>query len=244
MKRNDEVSTLKPLSPPTTPPSPLADAVFCFHTAACAWFIRVWAWHLTPAASYLPGASGFGWFFRYLTFWSFTLQTCALALCVAAHAVRGAKKRAMLARTADDVSCALFGLANMVTIMYFGLEATTSGVVEGGALPRPAWLGWAVHTGNAVTAWADLLLAHPRSFSPRAAKGAVGVAAAYSAWLLIVKLVAGRYPYPVLEALPHPHGYIVLTATAVSVLGGLFAVGRGLSTPLLRVKTKLGWPTE
>lgn len=224
--------------------SPLADAVFCFHTAAFAWFARVWAWHLTPAAAYLPGARGFGWFFRYLTFWSFTLQTAALGVCVASHLARAPKRRAALARAADDAACALFGLANVVTIMYFGLEAATAAVVEGGPAPRPRWLGFAVHAGNAATAWADLLLAHPRSFSPRAARGAVGVAAAYSAWLLVVKLVAGAFPYPILEALPQPHGYLCLTAVAVGLLGGLFGVGRALSTPLLRVKTKLGWPTE
>jgi hypothetical protein len=53
-----------------------------FHSACLAWYISVWAWHVTPAASYLPGASGFGWFFRYLTFYSFTLQLVALALGV------------------------------------------------------------------------------------------------------------------------------------------------------------------
>lgn len=53
------------------------------HTVAFAWFARVWLWHLTPAAAGLPGAQGFGWFIRFLTFWSFTLQTFTLGLATA-----------------------------------------------------------------------------------------------------------------------------------------------------------------
>jgi hypothetical protein len=59
----------------------LATARFLFHSIAFSYFLRVWLWHFTDAASRLPGASGFGWFFRYLTFCSFTLQTCQLFVC-------------------------------------------------------------------------------------------------------------------------------------------------------------------
>lgn len=41
---------------------------------------QVWGWHLTPAASAHPGSQGFGWFFRYLTFYSFSLQAVTLGL--------------------------------------------------------------------------------------------------------------------------------------------------------------------
>lgn len=40
---------------------------FIFHVAALVLYSRVWLWHTTPAAMALPGATGFGWFFRYLT---------------------------------------------------------------------------------------------------------------------------------------------------------------------------------
>lgn len=50
-------------------------SAFLYHAVCTLVFCRVWLWHLTPQAAALPGAQGFGWFFRYLTFCSFTLQT-------------------------------------------------------------------------------------------------------------------------------------------------------------------------
>jgi FAR-17a/AIG1-like protein len=37
--------------------------------------LLVFIWHFSEAAARLPGARGFGWFFKYLTFWGWTLQT-------------------------------------------------------------------------------------------------------------------------------------------------------------------------
>lgn len=42
--------------------------------------MQVWGWHITPQAQNHPGSKGFGWFFRYLTFYSFTLQSATLGL--------------------------------------------------------------------------------------------------------------------------------------------------------------------
>jgi hypothetical protein len=53
------------------------------HAVAFAWFLRVWLWHLTPAAAGLPGAHGFGWFVRFLTFYSYTFQTITLGIATA-----------------------------------------------------------------------------------------------------------------------------------------------------------------
>ena len=47
---------------------------FIFHVLCTLVFTRVWLWHFTPEAAELPGSKGFGWFFRYLTFCSYTLQ--------------------------------------------------------------------------------------------------------------------------------------------------------------------------
>jgi len=230
---------------PSSLSSPLADLVFAFHSAAFLWFTRVWLWHATPAAAALPGSAGFGWFFRYLTFCSFTAQTGALGLCCAAHvAPAGGKAKAKLARAADDASCALFGLANVVTLMYHAIEASTGGVVEGGHLARPPWLGFAVHAGNAATAWADLALGHPRTFSPRAAAASAGTVAAYCAWLLVLRGVHGAFPYPFLNALPMPAGFVGLVAGGAALFWALFQVGRRLSAPLLRVKMRAGWPAD
>lgn len=49
---------------------------------AFGWFCFVWLWHTTPAAAHLPGAQGFGWFVRFLTFYCYTLQTLMLGMAV------------------------------------------------------------------------------------------------------------------------------------------------------------------
>ena len=36
--------------------------------------------------------------------------------------------------------------------------------MEGKGAARPPWLGFAVHVYNSIAAWADLLLARPRTF--------------------------------------------------------------------------------
>lgn len=51
------------------------------HMLCLGWWLRVWLWHTSLAAQTLPGSTGFGWFFRYLTFYSFTLQLLQLLLC-------------------------------------------------------------------------------------------------------------------------------------------------------------------
>lgn len=61
---------------------------FLVHSAALGWYLRVWLWHFTPAAEALPGARGFGWFFKYLTFYSYTLQLVQLSLCCCADLAR------------------------------------------------------------------------------------------------------------------------------------------------------------
>ena len=69
------------------------EASLVVHTLAFVWFARVWLWHLTPAAAVLPGAQGFGWFIRFLTFFSYTMQTVTLGIATAddwSKLVRGA----------------------------------------------------------------------------------------------------------------------------------------------------------
>ena len=60
----------------------LHDAADIFvHLAGAMVCIFVWLWHFTPAAARLPGAMGFGWFFKFLTFWGWTLQTLQYCYC-------------------------------------------------------------------------------------------------------------------------------------------------------------------
>ena len=103
---------------------------------------------------------------------------------------------------ADDLSCALFGLANAVTIMFYTLEATTKDMVEGGRIERPPWLGFAVHMSNSLTAWMDLLLARHRSFSKRSSRLSLVLVGTYTTWILVCSYFNGVFPYPFLNKLP------------------------------------------
>lgn len=107
---------------------------------------------------------------------------------------------------ADDLSCALFGLANVVTAMYYLIDATNGkgALVEGGEIQRPAWLGFSVHVFNSLVAWADILCAHPRSFSQTAGRLSVGIVAFYTVWILTCSHFNGAFPYPILNQLPWP----------------------------------------
>ena len=107
---------------------------------------------------------------------------------------------------ADDLSCALFGMANSVTAMYYLIDATTgkNALVEGGEIARPLWLGFSVHVFNSITAWADICCAHPRSFSKRSSRLSVGIIAFYTVWILICSHFNGAFPYPILNELPWP----------------------------------------
>jgi hypothetical protein len=203
------------------------DVAFAFHAAALALYARVWAWHASPAAAGLPGAAGFGWFFRYLTFYSYTLQLAQLAAAVAARLARrrAPARAAALAGAADRLACATFGLANTVTALYFAIETTTAGLVEGGVGVRPWWLNAAVHVANSVVAWGDLLVVEERAFCGRARRLAIGLGVAYCGWLLLVRRLYGKFPYPFLNVLPQPWGTAGVLAAALAVLAAAFELG-------------------
>jgi len=202
------------------------DVAFVFHTLAFLMHARVWVWHTSPAASALPGGTGFGWFFRYLTFWSYTFQLLQLFLCVLAHLVKGTKRRRALSAAADRLSCAVFGMANTVTAMFYAIESATKGLVEGGLNERPWWLAAAVHSVNSIVAWLDLLIVEERSFSGKSRHLALLVGSTYGTWLLLVRHMYGKFPYPVLNALPFPWGYLGFFATGMASIALAFELGK------------------
>lgn len=117
---------------------------------------------------------------------------------------------------ADDLSCALFGMANSVTAMYYLIDATTgkNALVEGGEISRPPWLGFSVHVFNTITAWADICCAHPRSFSRRSSRLSVGIVTFYTLWILICSHCNGAFPYPILNELPWPAVSVTISLLA------------------------------
>lgn len=181
----------------------------------------------------LPGARGFGWFFRYLTFCSYTLQLLQLGLCVMVRLSRHPKQKYVLGTAANHLSSALFGLANTVTAMFYAVENATHGLVEGGGEERPWWLDFAVHVLNSGVAWVDLFIVEERSFSGRSRHLALFFALAYSAWLLLVRHRFGKFPYPILNSLPFPWGFLGFILAGVLVMVGTFEVGRTVKHSLL-----------
>ena len=93
-------------------------------------------------------------------------------------------------------------------------------------LARPMWLQFAVHAANSVAAWGDLLLADQRSFTPAAQRMAVVLALAYGTWLLLVRELYGRFPYPILNKLPFPWGFIGFFTAGIAVILGTFHLGK------------------
>lgn len=57
---------------------------------------------------------------------------------------------------------------------------------------RPHWLDFTVHGSNSIAAWGDILISQERSFSPQARLLAMGFAAAYSVWAVVVKFGYGK----------------------------------------------------
>ncbi|CAG9462348.1 unnamed protein product [Pedinophyceae sp. YPF-701] len=209
-----------------------ADRQTLLHLAGMMVFSYVWMWHLSERAQSLPGASGFGWFFRYMTFCSFTLQTITSILQVLADLSQEHKAPKMFrltVRLVDDLSCFTFAVACTVTVMYYGVEKSMKGgavSVEGGAHDRPPWLNWAVHVLNSIYAAADVLLSEPRTFSLTAAGYVAAFCVAYPIWLLVIKQVMSSFPYPILEKLPFPHGFIFLSLAGWISMLAFFYTGR------------------
>mmetsp|Transcript_41498 Transcript_41498/g.105142 ORF Transcript_41498/g.105142 Transcript_41498/m.105142 type:complete len:259 (+) Transcript_41498:370-1146(+) len=207
---------------------------FAFQTVCWCWFVKVWMWHFSNAAKVLPGATGFGWFFRYLTFFGFTIQTFTLTLSVFASCTLSAKNISLgrgqrVRDLADNFSSAAFGLANVVTVMFHIVRVMRGpdSAVEGGHIERPFWLGFTVHNMNVIVAWVHLLLS-PHSFSPSARKLSVSFMLTYVVWIQVCQHMNGSWPYPILNALPYPWGFIGLAGLACLIFLAMFEIGRAV----------------
>lgn len=197
------------------------------HTVAFIWFARVWLWHLTPAASGLPGAQGFGWFVRYLTFYSFTLQTFTLGLATMDDWGKLLSGRSHYSRLVDDLASSQFALAHVVTIMFYTIQTATKSMVEGG-VERPPWLNVTVHLFNTLVAWADMVTAH-RSFSRSSERLSSVLVFMYICYIQLCKQMNGHYPYPFLRNLRQPHGFIGTVVTGLLLFAGAFRVGKAIN---------------
>ncbi len=114
--------------------------------------------------------------------------------------------------------------------MFHSYNSAVQGVVEGGNIERPLWLGLAVHVLNTVFAWIDVLIAQPRAFSKRAEAGSVGFAFVYLLWILLCRHFNGAFPYPFMNRMPQPWGFLAVGALGVFVFYSVFHLGRFVKT--------------
>lgn len=210
-----------PQRPERVPPRSLV-----VHAVAFAWFAFVWLWHLTPGAAQLPGNFGFGWFFRFLTFYSFTLQTLQLGMATLDDVQRTLRGRSAWTRPTDDLACAIFALTHVVSIMFYTIQSTTKMAVEGGHVTRPPWLDVSVHAFNTLVAWADLISSDRRTFSRRSERLSCVLVATYLGYLMLCRHMNGRFPYPILNALSYPWGFACLVAAGLSLFVVAFRAGK------------------
>ena len=90
-----------------------------------------------------------------------------------------------------------------------------------------------MHGWNSLAAWGDAALCRQRTFSTRAGRLALGLVVAYTVWIQVVFHVHGQYPYPVLNQLPHPHGFLLLSCIGSAIALCVFLLARLLARHVL-----------
>lgn len=113
-------------------------------------------------------------------------------------------------------------------------QATTKMAVEGG-YSRPPWLDVSVHALNTAVAWADLLTSKQRSFSRRSERLSSVLVGAYLAYILVCRHMNGRFPYPFLNALPFPSGFVGIVVVGLLIFLSMFRAGKALAARVQRV---------
>jgi hypothetical protein len=209
------------------------------HAVAFSWFAFVWFWHLTPAAAQLPGNQGFGWFFRFLTFYSFSLQTLQLGMATVDDLQRTWYGKSCWTKPTDDLACAIFAFTHVVSIMFYTIQSTTKLAVEGGHVQRPPWLDVSVHAFNTLTAWADLISSDRRTFSRTSERLSSVLVVVYLSYLMLCRHMNGRFPYPILNALSYPWGFSGLILAGLCIFVLAFRAGKLMNRKLRHINLSI-----
>jgi hypothetical protein len=209
------------------------------HAVAFSWFAFVWCWHLTPAAGQLPGNQGFGWFFRFLTFYSFSLQTLQLGMATLDDLQRAWYGKSRWTKPTDDLACAIFAFTHVVSIMFYTIQGTTKMAVEGGHVQRPPWLDVSVHAFNTLTAWADLITSDRRNFSRTSERLSSVLVVVYLSYLMLCRHMNGRFPYPILNALSYPWGFSGLILAGLCIFVLAFRAGKLMNKKLRHINLSI-----
>lgn len=154
--------------------------------------------------------------------------------------------RLRLKRTADDLSCAVFVLANIVTLLFYTIETLQPGGIISKTMGTPVpWINYSVHLLNSIVAWTDIVICHPRrhafnalcriwiavcrfSWGAFGAMGTFGVG--YGCWIYFIKTKTGSYPYGFLNKIPHPYGFFMMIPVVALLMATLFTLGKFLSS--------------
>jgi FAR-17a/AIG1-like protein len=118
-------------------------------------------------------------------------------------------------------------------------QGTTKMMVEGGSVARPPWLDVSVHAFNTLVAWADLLYSEPRSFSAASERLSCVLVTVYLAYLMLCRSMNGRFPYPILNALPYPFGFLAFVAAGLLLFATSFRVGKLMNARLRHVNISI-----
>eukprot|EP00210_Caulerpa_lentillifera_P006706 g6408.t1 len=213
------------------------DMRWLFHILFCLYFVRVFVWHVSPESAMRPTRSLFGGYFRYFTICVFTFQILQLTAATLVDSTPYGT-RLGLKRLADDMSCAVFVLANAVTVLFFAIETFVPGGVIMRSLGVPVtWVNFSVHLLNSVTAWTDIIISHPRRFSKRSFTMIACFSCGYLVWMWILKCKTGKYPYGFLNVLPDPFGLLFIVPVAGLVMIVFFVLGKKLSQMTKNVMT-------
>ncbi|XP_057837702.1 uncharacterized protein LOC131047904 isoform X3 [Cryptomeria japonica] len=170
--------------------------------------------------------------FKFLTIWGFTFQMIALLVSFVSDLFPQANRTSCLA---DDLSCASFTMANVITVMFWCLLAITESPVDqnvqqGQVFLRrpPLWISLCVHLGNVIVAWIDILVSK-RRFSKLSLRLALLFGFLYCIWIQTCAIKNKEYPYPFLNELPEPEGLLGMIFVGLLLVLSSFKAGKKAS---------------
>jgi hypothetical protein len=124
-------------------------------------------------------------------------------------------------------------------------QGATGDAVEGGDIQRPPWLNSSVHALNTVAAWVDLLVSARRTFSRRSERLSSCLVLLYLSYILLCRHMNGRFPYPFLNKMPMPSGFIAIAVCGLALFYAMFKLGRALARrvfePGMAISVELEW---
>lgn len=211
---------------------------FVFHMLSFLMFLFGLCWHVKASAKY-SSAAGIGHYSKFFSFWGFLGQFIALFLSLLSHLFPDVKR---LEELADDFSSAVFGHANVICVFYILLRLTNAPVEDHPLATRPIWLALLEHAVTVGFSWIDIIVAQ-RSFRQRAFEICMTIAVAYVAWIHFVCIASKAYPYPFLNDLPQPEGFIMVALSGLMGMYLFFEAGSRIAArdyPRLTVNGRRG----